>query len=356
MLKPKTDSIHVQRGFLTSPVNAATPATGPGSLEIPGTLIKLPADQYMHPGAPTEWWWHTGTLTTKEGGRKFGFEINAAQIRGLAFTEVMLTDVASQKHFHKTTVVPFDKATWAESNPSLPWRVKLGDVSMWAPQSDPIRNMSVKAQLSEGGVSVIFDLELSQEESQGYIPFSVWGIGVSPPPPPDPTLKNNNFYYSLTRLRALGLITIGNQVFEVDGVTWMDHEWGKFGTAAHPVKWILQDMQLDNGWCLSNYSVDPPSLNQPIASRVTLQRPDGSMFFANSHVTPTEPWTNAAGYVYYLQLNVEIPDFGANLVVKSLMNSQEFTGVYEGVASVKGSFLGEQVSGTAWNEQALGYD
>ena len=41
--------------------------------------IELPRDQYAHSGAPTEWWWHVGTLESADG-RKFGFEINATGI------------------------------------------------------------------------------------------------------------------------------------------------------------------------------------------------------------------------------------------------------------------------------------
>ncbi len=38
-------------------------------LEIPvaTSAISLPKDQYAHTGAPTEWWWHVGTLKSKDG-------------------------------------------------------------------------------------------------------------------------------------------------------------------------------------------------------------------------------------------------------------------------------------------------
>ena len=39
-------------------------------------VLTLPKDMYLHLGAPTEWWWHIGTL--RAGNRTFGFEINAA--------------------------------------------------------------------------------------------------------------------------------------------------------------------------------------------------------------------------------------------------------------------------------------
>lgn len=58
-----------------------------------------------------------------------------------------------------------------------------------------------------------------------------------------------------------------------------------------------------------------------------------------------------------MQLQVDIPSFDATIVVTSLVDSQEFPAVgspvYEGVASASGTFEGRQVSGSAWNEQAL---
>ena len=89
----------------------------------PGTsVIHFPADHYCHPDAPTEWWWHTGTLTA--GERVFGFVINAASFAPAGFTQIMLTDVVNNQHFQNTTMQSL--TGWAESDPSKDWYVKLG--------------------------------------------------------------------------------------------------------------------------------------------------------------------------------------------------------------------------------------
>jgi len=331
-----------------------------GLVPIPPSqsVIHLPADQYLHRGAPTEWWWHIGTL--KAGDRTFGFEINAASFQAFGFTQVMLTDVDRNHHFQQTTQClrpPFEPDGWAEHDTAQDWFVKLGEVTMHAPQSDPTGHMRVTAQLvDEGtGTKVAFDLTLSQEGP----PFIVWGTGVRPPPPPKPDLRRNNFYYSLTRLAASGSIAIGDEKLEVTGVTWMDHEYGFFGTQEQRPKWILQDMQLGNGVCISNYTTRPPELDQKTASQATVQRADGTTYFVRSFVTPIgATWTSPATLVtYFMQLKVEIPAFEATLFVSSLVDSQEFpvqgAPVYEGVARAVGTFEGEEVSGTAWNEQTM---
>jgi len=334
-------------------------------------VLSLPKDMYLHVGAPTEWWWHTGTLVA--GDRKFGFEINAASFAqdGFAFTQVMLADVATQRHFERTTpYLPpvFDPNRWAQSDVSQDWYARLGDpedrlagfVAMDSPAADPIRDIRVRAALSDQKTltPVTFDLTLSQEGR----PFFVWGTGVNPDGPHTMDLDQNNFYFSLTRLHASGSIVVDGRAFDVSGVTWMDHEYGAFGTPANPVKWLLQDMQLDDGTCISNYVTIPdgsPALDQTVDSFATIQNARGDIWFVRSLMTPIgRTWTSPeSGRTYFTQFRVEIPEFRASFEVTALVDAQEFfvpaRSVYEGIAESVGTFRGRPVSGTAWIEQAL---
>ena len=409
--------------------------------------IHLPADHYMHRDAPTEWWWNIGTLTAADG-RVFGFEINAVAYkdRGFGFTQIMLSDVANQAHYQRSTIyvppygVDFD--TWAQSDPTRDWHVGLGRidnalstidvvdggsgydgatttvqitggggtqavaypvidadtgavtsiqltnpgrgytspptvtitgkgsgaaakavhtyVTMDAAWGDPTQNMAVVALLNdeETGEEILFDLMLSQKGP----PFLVWGTGVAPllPAASGAPLQTNNFYYSLTDLQATGTITLGGEAVAVTGVTWMDHEYGFFGTSSAPVKWLLQDAQLDNGWTLSNFCIfhgtEPPPLDQPVGSFVSLRGPLGQMYVQKSTMTPSNGWhSDKTGANYALTFVVEIEGF-ASLTFDALVKNQEFPlaggAIYEGVAGVTGTFNGEAVTGKGWIEQA----
>jgi predicted secreted hydrolase len=407
-------------------------------------VLQLPGDMYLHHGAPTEWWWHTGTLVA--GNRTFGFEINAASFAkdGFAFTQIMLTDVAGGRHYQRTApFVPplmFDPSTWAQADPAKKWSAQLGSadnhlsaialvdpgsgytsnptveitggggsggsalllrnpdgtikdvvvasggsgytstptvtivggggsgaqaqayhtyVTMEAPAGDPTQNIRVRALLNDEltGTEVEFDLLLSQ---QGR-PFFVWGTGVIPDGTPGGGVTENNYYFSLTRLEASGTIAIDGEQHAVSGVTWMDHEYGAFGTAQNPVKWTLQDMQLDNGFCISNYAtleVSEMALGKKVDSQATLQDASGATWFVPTFMTPVgRTWTSPrSGETYFLEWQVEIPSFKASLLVSSLLDEQEFVvptaPVYEGVAVASGTFRNQPVSGTAWIEEA----
>lgn len=326
-------------------------------------VVHLPRDHYLHPDAPTEWWWHTGTLRTRDG-RVFGFEINAASFPLWGFTQVSLSDIATKTHYQKTTGqlgrLPNE---WAAVNP--PWYVNLFNVQMEAINvpADPAQGMLVTASVvdkTKPDTLVKFTLTLKQEGP----PFFVYGTGVYPYPPVDQgDPRKNNYYYSLTRLDARGSISIGNETFDVTGMTWMDHQYGMWGkNNQSKVKWFLQDMQLDNGVHLSNSVVfdEAPKLDIRTPSYVTVQYPTDKTFFVPSFVTPQAPtWRNPdTGTTFFLQFRVEIPDFNADFQVQSLMDGQSFSvpelglDVYEGVGTTVGHFDGKtHRTGAAWIEQ-----
>jgi len=423
--------------------------TKPEPVSPDNVVLSLPKDMYRHEGAPTEWWWHIGTL--RAGDRVFGFEINAAQFVGQSFamTQISLTDVETEHHYERTQVyVPepignFDIATWAEGDPSKDWYARLGDpswlvggfsvqdsgsgyteapkveitgdgsgasalavlddeggvgqivllqpgsgytttptitltggggsgasavairnfVSMQAPQADPSQDIRVHALIqSQPSLEEIeFDLTFSQ---QGR-PFFVFGTGLEPSATKQ-SLEENNYYFSYTRLAASGTITIDGTPYEVTGTTWMDHEYGYFGdgSADGRIRWLLQDMQLDNGYSISNAGVIgpgfKPEIDVTVDSYATIQDPEGHLYFVATTVTPVgKLWVSpVTGRGYAQQFRVEIPSFDAEFLVTTRVQDQEFVlpgaSVYEGTADVEGTILGERgVSGDAWIEQAF---
>jgi predicted secreted hydrolase len=431
-----------------SKIAGSTPgakASGPWLIPSFLSAIHLPADHYLHRGAPREWWWNTGTL--RSGSRTFGFEINAVgqADNNVGFTQIMLTDVDNVRHLQRTTPylppVLFDRDHWAEHDPVKDWSVALGSptnrlsaidlvdpgsgytstpiveitggggsfaqaiavrdsttntiasialvnpgvgytsvptvtikggggsnataralhtyVTMNSAWGDPTKGMVVQARLVDETTQAIvnFDLTLTQEGP----PFIVWGFGALPVPETlGLHLQTKNYYYSLTRLHASGTITLDGETLDVTGVTWMDHEYGAFtAPGGKRVTWVLQDMQLDSGVHISNFSLPAPVLNQRSASFATVQKPDGTTFISMTWTTPLAKWVSPiTGKTYFTRLLVELPDFNqASITITSLIDSQEFPvnagPIYEGVASASGTFDGQAVSGTAWNEQAV---
>ncbi|MEA3061636.1 MAG: hypothetical protein QOJ94_1417 [Sphingomonadales bacterium] len=329
--------------------------------------IQLPKDQYAHVGAPSEWWWHIGTL--RSGDRLFGFEINATgrPDGGYGFTQIMLTDVANGVHYQATSAVLPLPADWAEADPSKRWAVNLvcnrggdGRVSMLGAEGNCC-DMTVQAQATDAatGKPIALDVRFVQDGP----PLLVWGTGCKVVNPGEgiPPLEQNNYYYSFTRLAASGTISIDGETVPVEGTTWMDHEYGYFGKPGEGPNWVLQDMQLDNGVSLSSYATGIV-LQRDVAykSQATILGTDGVSRLVDTVTTPRgdpHPSAGDKGVEYYLQMDVAIIDPPASLSVVSLLADQEFpipgSAIYEGAARVSGSFDGRIVTGTGWLEEKI---
>ena len=163
----------------------------------------------------------------------------------------------------------------------------------------------------------------------------------------------------------------------------MDHEWGNFtdksaSGKSQSVQWILQDMQLENGITLSNFTLTPPTLNVPVQSMATVQlEAGGKSHYVETSMTaikavdyeipaPTKADPTATNKrTYFTEIVVSVPEFGIEAFVKSSMDKQLFKGgIYEGVGTVtavvnametpegtKGKAI--QTKGSAWVEQNI---
>lgn len=328
--------------------------------------ISLPEDQYGHRGAPTEWWWHIGTLVTSDG-RKFGFEINATNMNPIAFTQIAIIDIQQQRYLQKVNLIPQCPKNWAEYDSSKPWYVKLdgpsvdirdGAVFMTSISNNPMY-MDILATFNDLHTETPCKIKLKLVQ-QGS-PLLVWGNGCKEVNPDGNTpLTRNNYYYSLTHLLAAGNITIGDDSYDVSGLTWMDHEYGAF---PKNYKWLLQDIQLNNGIHLSNFTDGSlPIQNKPMRSNATILLKNGKSVFVNSITTPLPPtFVGEKGTLYYQNFKIEIdtPDIVASFLVSSAVSDQVFSDpmgadIYEGVANCIGVYNGVDVKGNAWIEQNLG--
>ena len=345
--------------------------------------ITLPNDQYGHRDAqgpaPTEWWWHVGTLKSADG-RLFGFEVNAAGFVSYAFSQLSITDVSGKKHYQQVNPVVPCPPDWAQYDLKQPWYVKLpgaegstsGAVSMTALTREytPLHMQVVGSFMDKAhGTQCRIALTLRQQGP----PLLVWGTGchLNVNPQGKTPLSRNNYYYSLTNLQASGTLTIGQETIAVTGLTWMDHEYGAFpqDTASTTVQWLLQDLQLANGIHLSNYTKvgATPVANKPISSNATILVPGQGSRFVNTTTTPMDPFFISAKKVtYFLRYKIEITDstspIKGTFYVESLYPDQvlislgtDLPDVYEGIGTCEAHLTGQpaSVKGTAWIEQKL---
>lgn len=214
--------------------------------------FSFPRDHAAHADHRVEWWYYTGNLAAADG-RRFGYELTffrtglqyASQnpsrwaVRDLYLAHFAVSDLQSGR-FHCFQRLSRRGVGWsgAETDRCRVWN---GD---WTLELVGDEHRLVAAQCPDANqperTACAIDLRLVSQK-----PPALHGDrGISRK---GPTLGNASYYYSLTRMETRGTIRLGEQQFEVSGLSWMDHEFSSSFLEAGQRGWDWFSIQLDDG-------------------------------------------------------------------------------------------------------------
>lgn len=199
----------------------------------PAPPLSLPHDEGPH-SSLTEWWYYTGHLYSAQTGRTYGFEFTIFQAERQAAPSGLLahfaiSDIDDQSFSHQARFVQLP----SNATPAFPL-----DVDGWQ-LSSAAGYDTISAAMSAGpGVAQPYALNLSLTDDKppalhngGYIEYGIAG---------------GSYYYSRTRLSVTGTLGLGSEdATAVDGIAWMDHQWGNFVVASSG-GWDWYSLQLDD--------------------------------------------------------------------------------------------------------------
>jgi predicted secreted hydrolase len=167
-------------------------------------------------------------------------------------------------------------------------------------------------------------------------------------------------YFSLTHLLTRGSIELEGKRYQVEGTSWMDHEFFTGSTATSESGWDWLSLQLQDGSELMLYrlrhrdgSIDPYSSGTYVDSRgLSRYLNAGDFEMAPAGDTWTSPETNAT---YPLRWHVSIPKLQLTLDITTPLRTQEMTGKFgpsywEGAIDSVGQFAGSPIRGTGYLE------
>jgi predicted secreted hydrolase len=165
-------------------------------------------------------------------------------------------------------------------------------------------------------------------------------------------------YYSLTRLATRGTLIAGGDTLAVEGLSWMDHEFGSDQLARDRVGWDWVGLHLDDGSDLMVYRLRGSS--GAFLQGTLVPRDGTAVHLDEGEVTmaPIEEWTSAAtGARYPIAWQVSVPSRAIQLEVRARFAEQELTterstGVtyWEGSAGVRGTAGGAPIGGEGYLE------
>ena len=327
-------------------------------LALPGYKFSFPADHASHDEFKTEWWYYTGHLRAKDG-RKFGYELtffrSAVDIEDGVKNSNWKLDNVYMAHFALT---------------DLQGKRFYYDEVLNRPALDLAGARTDRYEVWNGPWSAKLDnnKHLLSAKTKDYR----INLALVPEKPPVEHGKNGvsqkasckgcaSHYYSLTRMKTTGTVTLNRQTFAVVGSSWMDHEFGSNQLTAEQVGWDWFSVQLNDGCELMLYIMRRSDGSVDENSSATIVHANGkSEHLAKEQFTikATDFWRSPKTKGKYPSgWDVEIPSRATKLQIRPELKDQELvtdktTAVtyWEGACSVSGISSGRATTGDAYVE------
>jgi len=337
-------------GFASGPSGAAMRIDGFTTAQAPYTFA-WPRDHAAHDDYQTEWWYYTGHVTAA-GGRRFGYELTFFRVglrpgdpkpgatqsrwRGneLYPAHFALTDERGNAFFHAERFAREALGMGAASPDDLD--VRALDWSLHgAPAGRPdIERMTMHASAATpDGTNAIDFVQMPEK------PPAVHGRGgVSRK---SDCASCASHYYSYTRLHTSGSLVYHGARMAIDGLSWMDHEYGSSELEPNQAGWDWFAIQLSDRRELMLYRLRQKDGSVTPESSGSLIEPDGSVRYLERSAfstTATGTWKSPhTGGTYPSGWRVRVPGAGIDVTLVPTVLDQELAGTSSGVSYWEGA-------------------
>lgn len=327
-------------------------------LALPGRKLSFPADHYSHPDFRTEWWYYTGQLETVNG-KRYGYQVTffrfgvrdrqkdlkeAPLFTDLYMAHFALSDLAAKKfRFRERINRGYGGRAGAATSRYLVWNEE------WKVEGEGDDH---RIFVSDRGTTLNLALKaLKPPVLHGDKGHSQKGEGEG----------RASYYYSLTRMRTEGELTIDGEAEKVSGLSWMDHEFGSNQLRDDQVGWDWFSIQLDNRTELMLYlmrrkdgTVDPYSSGTLIDASGAARH----LKLAEFRVEVLDRWKSPeSGADYPMEWKVSIPSEQIELRIEPAFRDQELitsrstrVTYWEGAVGITGTFKNAPVKGNGYVE------
>jgi predicted secreted hydrolase len=313
--------------------------------------VHFPQDEAAHRDL-NEWWYYTGHMNavTPDGKmHHYGFE--------LVFFQALRSDLPPiyAAHFAITDITRgafhFDQRRLIEPGAIIPngtstsgFRVSIGDWSVQGVNGQDhlaaeMANYSLHVDLVGLKPAVLHN-------GNGLITYGLGGF---------------SYYYSRTRMALSGRLVDHKQSLRVNGVVWMDHQWGNFLTLGGG-GWDWFSIQLNNNTEMMLYLIRDAT-GKTVSTYVEEIGPRAdvhSLAPGTLHVDVLNHWKSPVTGVNYpsgWHLEVHSQQLQAELSLTPELQDQELvvyqsTGntYWEGAVSIQGQSAGQDVQGEGYVE------
>jgi predicted secreted hydrolase len=325
---------------------------------VPGA-VNFPRDLGPHEDYQTEWWYYTGNLQT-EDGRDFGYQFTIFRRAMQPMSEVPQVDNPSTWRSNQIYLAHFTVSDMGGDEFHVAERFSRGGAELAGAQAQPyyvwLEDWSV-TEVEPGTVRIQADtedvsLDLTLVETMPPVLHGDGGLSQKGPEP-----GNASYYYSIVRQATSGELVIGEETFQVDGLSWKDHEYSTSALSPGSVGWDWFSLQLDDGSALMLFqirrddgSIEPYSSASFISNDGALQ----TLGHEEWQLDVLDTWTSPhSGGEYPAHWRLRIPSIDLDLEGRPMMADQELnvsTIYWEGASEFSGTLSGEPVTARGYVE------
>lgn len=284
--------------------------------------VVFPRDHAAHPEYRNEWWYFTGNLTGPDG-QALGFQFTLfrfAQGPGAPVDSDWTSDQLWMAHLALSDI---DSARFFQAERFSREALGLAGAteSRWW-----LRDWQIVA--TEDGwrldaATHDFELDLTLDLVRPIVLQGDQGYSRKGPEP-----GNASRYYSATRLATEGRVRMGDHWLEVEGLSWLDREWGSGQLAEDVQGWDWFALHLDDGRDLMIYRLRHPDGSASSWSAGILVDADGSSRTLNAsdfNAMELSVWKDGQGVSWPLAWSLDVPSAQLSLTVRAAFNEQRWT-------------------------------
>ncbi len=323
----------------------------------PGKSFSFPQDHYSHPAFQTEWWYYTGHVRSRNA-RSLGYQLTF-------FRTALKRKRAEKSRWALNSVYFAHFAMTDEDKRTFHFREKIsrGALGQAGAATDRLRVWVEDWSLTEDGGDHLLE---------AYDPAMAIRFRLTPLKPPvvngvdgvSQKAEGEGYashYYSITRMRTRGEVTLRGETLEIEGLTWMDHEFGSSQLRDYQVGWDWFSIQLGNDTELMLYMIRHKDGKPDPHSSGTFTYADGTsrhLRLEEFDIQVLGNWTSRkSGARYPAKWRIQIPHRNVDLTVTPTVSDQELVTLessrvtyWEGSVRVKGKSEGKPVSGVGYVE------
>ena len=358
-------------GASEGPLDVLRGGQRPGfALALAPRPFSFPLDHGPHPQFAHEWWYVTGHLRGPRAER-FGFELAFFRL-GLAppgsplataATTGSTPSGASRWRAHEIYVAHFAITDLPAGRFVARARYARAALGLAGAQADPLRvwldgwslGAAPSGEWQLHAAEGDYELTLQLRPLMSPVLNGIAGLSVKSGEP-----GAASYYYSVPRIAVQGRLRADSRELPVQGLAWLDREWGSGALGTNEQGWDWFAVQLDDGSTLMYYALRDRDGTLDSHSAGTFVAADGriqGLAAQDLRIEVLDYWTSPRGGRYPARWRLRSSALGLDLSVQPLLADQELDTsprYWEGAVQVSGSRAGRRASGQGYVE-LVGY-